>query len=377
MSAEDWLAVRRAVAAGQPLEAAALAAGVSERTLQRLRPKVGSMMHRPHVRSPLRLSVQEREELSRGLLAGDSLRAIARRLGRAASTLSREVARTGGRKRYRAWRGEQGAMRRARRPKRSKLQACPRLRQEVVRRLEECWSPQQIAASLQRDFPHRPELHVSHETLYRSLYVQTRGALRKQLTACLRTGRPRRQPQGRTDLRGQLPDKVMLSARPPEAEDRAVPGHWEGDLILGKQGKSAVGTLVERHSRYVMLLHLPQGRTAGHVRDALTQKIGQLPQALRRSLTWDQGKEMAEHVRFTLDTAVQVYFCDPHSPWQRGSNENTNGLLRQYLPKGMDLSGVCAQQLDAIAAQLNSRPRQTLDWHTPAEVLARAVALTG
>ncbi|MCY1016499.1 IS30 family transposase [Pyxidicoccus sp. MSG2] len=365
MSAEDWLAVRRSVAAGQTLEGAARAAGVSERTLQRLRPGAGSMMQRAHVRSALRLSVQEREEISRGLRAGDSLRAIARRLGRAASTLSREVARTGGRKRYRAWRGERGATHRARRPKHTKLQEYPRLRQEVERRLEECWSPQQVAASLKRDFPHCPELHVSHETLYRSLYVQTRGALRKELTACLRTGRTQRRPQGRTDLRGQLPDKLMLSARPPEVEDRAVPGHWEGDLILGKQGKSAVGTLVERHSRYVMLLHLPEGRTAGHVRQALTHKIGQLPDALRRSLTWDQGKEMSEHVRFTLDTAVQVYFCDPHSPWQRGSNENTNGLLRQYMPKGMDLSHLCAQQLDAIAAQLNSRPRQTLDWHTP------------
>ena len=270
MSAEDWLAVQRSVAAGQTLEAAARAAGVSERTLQRLRPQAGSVMQRAHVRSPLRLSVQEREEVSRGLQAGGSLRAIARRLGRAASTLSREVARTGGRKRYRAWRGEQGAAHRARRPKRPKLQACPRLRQEVERRLEKCWSPQQIAASLKRDFPRCPELRVSHETLYRSLYVQTRGALRKELTACLRTGRTQRRPHRRTDLRGQLPDKVMLSARPPEVEDRAVPGHWEGDLILGKQGKSAVGTLVERHSRYVMLLHLPEGRTAGHVRQALT-----------------------------------------------------------------------------------------------------------
>ena len=377
MSTEDWLAVRRSVAAGQTLEEAARAAGVSERTLERWRPRMGRRMQRAHVRSALRLSVQEREEISRGLRAGDSLRAIARRLGRAASTLSREVARTGGRRRYRAWRGEQGAAQRARRPKRPKLQACSRLRQEVERRLKEYWSPQQIAARLKRDFPDRPELRVSHETIYRSRYVQTRGALRKELSACLRTGRTRRQPQGRTDLRGQLPDKRMLSARPPEVEDRAVPGHWEGDLILGKQGKSAVGTLVERQRRYVMLLHLPEGRTAGHVRQALTHQIGHLPQALRRSLTWDQGKEMAEHVRFTLDTAVQVYFCDPHSPWQRGSNENTNGLLRQYFPKGMDLSGLSRAQLDAVAHQLNTRPRQTLDWRTPAEVFAQSVAMTG
>jgi len=377
MSGEAHLEIFRRVAAGQPLEAAARAVGLCERSLQRLRRQAGHRMRRAQVRSPLRLSVEEREEVSRGIQAGEPLRAIARRLGRGPSTLSRVVARTGGRKRYRAWRGESGAVRRARRPEPTKLQTCPQLRQEVDRRLQARWSPQQIAARLQRDFPHRPELRVSHETLYRSLYVQTRGALKKELARFLRTGRTRRKPQGRMDTRGQLPDKVMLSARPPEVEDRAVPGHWEGDLILGKAGRSAVGTLVERHSRYVLLLHLPEGRTAGHVREALTDKIGQLPEALRRTLTWDQGKEMAEHVRFTLDTDVQVYFCDPRSPWQRGSNENTNGLLRQYFPKGMDLSRFSARQLDAVAAQLNARPRQALDWRTPAEVFARSVAMTG
>ncbi|QZZ48853.1 IS30 family transposase ISHar5 [Myxococcus xanthus] len=379
MSGEDWLEVRRAVAAGQTQEEAARAAGVNERTLQRLLRRAGGIRRPALVRSTLRLSVAEREEVSRGVQAGESLRAIARRLGRAASTISREVGRAGkGREGYRAWLGEAAAARASRRPKQTKLLAQPQLRQEVERRLLRCWSPQQIAATLKRDFAHQPQMHVSHETIYRSLYVQTRGSLRKELAAYLRTGRPQRRPRGRASvLSGQLPGRVMLSERPPEAESRAVPGHWEGDLLVGKQGKSAIGTLVERRSRYVMLLHLPEGRTAPHVREALTHQLGQLPDALRRTLTWDQGKEMAEHVRFTIDTDVQVYFCDPHSPWQRGSNENTNGLLRQYFPKGMDLSGLSRAQLDTVALQLNTRPRQTLDWRTPAEVFAQSVAMTG
>ena len=240
------------------------------------------------------------------------------------------------------------------------------------------WSPQQIAARLVVDYPEDREMRVSHETIYQSLFVQARGALRLELARCLRTGRAQRRPRPHTKSRhGQLLDMVLLSDRPAEVADRAVPGHWEGDLIIGKVGGSAIGTLIERQSRYVMLLNLPEGRLAEHVRTRLAAKILELPTQLRRSLTWDRGKEMAEHARFTVDTGVQVYFCDPHSPWQRGSNENVNGLLRQYFPKGTDLSVHAASHLDAVAAELNARPRQTLGWMTPSEAFARAVAMTG
>jgi IS30 family transposase len=219
-------------------------------------------------------------------------------------------------------------------------------------------------------------MRVSHETIYQSLFVQARGALRKELRRCLRTGRVRRQPHRRTNPGGELRDMVLVSARPPEVADRAVPGHWEGDLIIGKHGESAIGTLVERQTRYVLLLELRDGRLAPQVRAKLARKILELPLHLRRSLTWDRGKEMAEHVRFTIDTGVQVYFCDPHSPWQRGSNENVNGLLRQYFPKGTDLSVHTATHLDAVAAELNARPRQTLGWLSPSEAFARVIAMT-
>jgi IS30 family transposase len=376
LTGEDRLEIRRRVIAGETFEQAALAIGCSKKSIQRLLVKTGGVAPRARPRSPMRLSLQEREEVSRGVQAGESMRAIARRLGRSASTVSRDVAATGGRRKYRAWRAEEGAERRARRPKHCKLAASSPLRDEVEQGLARRWSPQQIAARLRSDFPEQPHMRVSHETIYRSLFVQARGALRKELAACLRTGRTQRRPGKRNDVGGQLRDMVMLSQRPPEAEDRAVAGHWEGDLVIGKAGKSAVGTLVERHSRYVMLLELPHGRTAERVREALTEQIQRLPEHLRRSLTWDQGKEMAEHARFTIDTQVQVYFCDPHSPWQRGSNENTNGLLRQYFPKGVDLSALSGKQLDAIAHELNGRPRQTLAWRTPAEVFASAVATT-
>jgi IS30 family transposase len=264
----------------------------------------------------------------------------------------------------------------ARRPKRAKLAQWTRLRHEVERRLAERWSPQQIAARLVRDYPDDLEMRVSHETIYQSLFVQARGALRKELTRCLRSSRPRRQPHRRTNRGGELRDMVLLSARPAEVADRAVPGHWEGDLIIGKAGESAIGTLVERTTRYVLLLDLRQGRLAPQVRARLAAKILELPEHLRRSLTWDRGKEMGEHVRFTIDTGVKVYFCDPHSPWQRGSNENVNGLLRQYFPKGTDLSVHTPRHLDAVAAELNARPRQTLAWLTPSEAFARVVAMT-
>jgi IS30 family transposase len=344
--------------------------------VQRLLVKTGGVKPRSTPQSALRLSLPEREEISRGLLAGDSCRVIARRLGRAPSTVSRDVAAAGHRERYRAWRAEETAHRRAHRPKIAKLIAVPQLRRAVERGLRHRWSPQQITARLALDYPDDLEMRVSHETIYQSLFVQGRGALRQELTRCLRTGRAQRRPLGRATGAGQLQHMVLISERPAEVEDRAVPGHWEGDLILGKRAQSAIGTLVERQTRFVMLVNLSAGRLAEHVKDALADTIRALPDHLRRSLTWDRGKEMGEHVRFTLDTGVQVYFCDPRSPWQRATNENSNGLLRQYFPKGTDLSGYNQGRLDEIAAELNGRPRQTLGWRTPSEAFARAVAMT-
>jgi len=333
------------------------------------------MRRRIKERSPLRLSLAEREEPSRGLVARDSLRTIASRLGRAASTISREVARRG-LQGYRAWQADKGAMERGRRPKPAKLAVNSRLCREVERGLEAKWSPQQISARLVCDYPDDPQMRVSHETIYKTLFIQARGALRKELTSCLRTGRAQRRPHMRTEQcgAGRLRNPILISKRPPEVEDRAVPGHWEGDLIIGKGARSAIGTLVERTSRYVMLLHLPHGRTAEDVRAALTRQVSKLPAELRRTLTWDQGKEMAEHVRFSTDTHMQVFFCDPHSPWQRGSAENTNGLLRQYFPRNTDLSLHSAAYLNAVARELNNRPRQTLHWMKPSEVFGRTVA---
>jgi IS30 family transposase len=362
------------MAAGQRLDTAALAVGCSKRAVNRLLNETGGVSLRLTPRSGLRLSAAEREEISRGLLIDESARSIARRLGRAPSTISREVAVNAGRRGgYRAWQAEIGASRRARRPKIAKLTRSVRLRDEVERLLTERWSPQQIAARLKRDYPDQQEMRVSAETIYQSLFVQSRGALRRELSACLRSGRTRRRGQRRTERRGKLKDMVLISERPAEVADRAVPGHWEGDLLIGRAGHSAISTLVERRTRFVMLVQLPDGRSAPAVRDALAARILSLPEQLRRSLTWDQGKEMAEHRRFTIDTGVAVFFCDPHSPWQRGSNENTNGLLRQYFPKNMDLSTVTQVELDAVAAQLNGRPRQTLNWMKPCEALAEVL----
>jgi IS30 family transposase len=326
--------------------------------------------------SSARLSAADREEIRCGLAVGESFAAIARRLGRHTSTVSREVNRNGGRARYAAWRAHRHAGERARRPKPAKLATCAKLRAQVEQWLEQLWSPVQIAAMLRIEYPQDPMMRVSHETIYQSLYVQGRGALRKELALCLRTGRAVRRNRSRLERRGRLPDMVMISDRPAEIEDRAVPGHWEGDLVIGRNGRSAVGTLVERSTRYVMLLHLPGDRSAETVRDAITAKIATLPEHLVRSITWDQGSEMAQHAQFSIDTGVAVYFCDPHSPWQRGSNENTNGLLRQYLPKGTDLSIHTEADLDAIAHSLNNRPRQTLGWMKPSERLAQLVAST-
>jgi transposase, IS30 family len=365
----ERLEIRRRVARGESLELVSSAVGRSRRAVLLVVSRCGGIPPRIAVRSSLRLSSAEREEISRGLRAGESLRRIAFGLGRAPSTVSREVAGNGGRRRYRAWRGEDQAVRKARRPRPAKLARNRALRQVVERLLVERWSPQQIAWQLRHDHPHDAEMWVSHETIYQSLFVQGRGALRAELTRCLRTGRAKRRPAGRIKPSGQLADMVLLSERPAEVEDRAVPGHWEGDLIIGKGNRSAIGTLVERQTRYLMLVALPRGRTAEAVRIALAERILTLPDELRRSLTWDRGSEMAEHVRFTVDTGVQVYFCDPHSPWQRGSNENTNGLVRQYFPKGTDLSDHDQARLDAVARQLNGRPRQTLGWMKPSEAL--------
>jgi len=326
---------------------------------------------------PGRLTLAEREEISLGLGRGESFTVIAARLGRAVSTVSRDVNANEGRTGYRAWRAHHRAWEQARRPKACKL-ACTRLAAQVEMWLKQWWSPQEIARRLRIEFPHDPMMWVSHETIYQSLFVQGRGELRRELTRCLRTGRAKRRPRTRgEETRGRLRDMVMISERPAEVADRAVPGHWEGDLILGKNGRSAVGTLVERATRYVLLLHLPDGREADKVDAAMRRAIAKLPGELFRTITWDQGKEMARHATFTIDTGIQVYFCDPHSPWQRGSNENTNGLLRQYMPKGTDLSVHSEADLDRFARSLNNRPRETLEFMKPSERLAELLAHTG
>ena len=335
----------------------------------------GGVRPKDRTRRPAALRLEEREDISRGLAAGETLRSIARRLGRAPSTISREVERNGGRRHYRAARADAAAWDRARRPKDAKLASNAQLRQLVEERLEWDWAPEQIAGWLAATYPDDPELRVSHETIYLSLFVQARGALRKELTEHLRSKRTIRRGRGATirgQGRGRIVDAVHISERPAEAEDRAVPGHWEGDLLLGG-ARSAIATLVERHSRFVMLVALPDGKRSEHVVLALARHVQQLPVELRRSLTWDQGKEMSFHAQFTIDTGVQVYFCDPKSPWQRGSNENTNGLLRQYFPKGKSMNGFTQADLDVIAARLNSRPRKTLGFMTPSEKLAAAL----
>jgi transposase, IS30 family len=326
------------------------------------------------------LSQEEREEIAIGIAAGETDAQIAGRLDRPRSTISRELARNCPRypdgrlyrRRYRAHSAQRKAEERARRPKTAKLLACPPLREYVQAKLEseEHWSPEQIAARLPIEFPHDERMRISHETIYQSIYVQGRGALRRELASCLRTGRALRKPRRRTaERRGRIKDMVLISERPAEVADRAVPGHWEGDLIIGKDNASAIGTLVERTTRFTLLLHLTD-QTAATVRDAIASTINTLPTALRRSLTWDQGRELAEHVQLRLATDLEVYFCDPHSPWQRGTNENTNGLLRQYFPKGTDLSVHSPQRLIEVAAGLNGRPRKTLDWQTPFEAFS-------
>ena len=322
------------------------------------------------VRSRLHLSLAEREEISRGIAAGESLRRIAARLSRSPSSVAREVTRHGGRDRYRASAADRAALANMARPKVAKLARCSRLRAVVEDKLELRWSPQQIAGWLSEEFPDDPEMRVSHETIYLSLFVQARGALRKELTRYLRMRHSARRPGGKPERNGQshIPAMVNIRERPPEADDRAVPGHWEGDLIYGR-GRGVVATLVERHSRFVMLVGLPVKHSADVVAAALAAKIIELPEQLRRSLTWDQGREMAHHQTFTITSGVPVYFCDPRSPWQRGTNENTNGLLRQYLPRNSPLGDRTQAELDNIATELNGRPRQTLGWKTPSQAL--------
>jgi IS30 family transposase len=334
----------------------------------------GGVRPRPRVRSPRHLTLEEREEISRGVASGESLRSVASRLGRPVSTVSREVTRNGGRLRYRAHRADQAAFRRARRPKVCKLAANPTLVLIIEEKLGLWWSPQQISGWLKESYPESPEMWVSHETIYLTLFVQGRGALKHELTQCLRTHRAIRRPTKKRAPtgKGQIRNPVMISERPAEADDRAVPGHWEGDLLMGRR-MTAIGTLVERWSRYVMLFPLPDGNSAESVRTGLAESIQRLPDHLWQSLTWDQGKEMAEHAQFTIDTGIQIFFCDPKSPWQRGSNENTNGLLRQYFPKTTDMAALTQADLDEAAYSLNTRPRQTLGWMTPSQKLAEAL----
>ncbi len=321
------------------------------------------------------LCVQEREMISRELGRESSARDIAKLLGRHHSTISREIERNGGADGYRAVAAQERYELCKVRPKERKLVASSQLHDAVNEGLEQKWSPEQISARLVEEYPDDPEMRVAHETIYQTLYLQAKGELRTELKLALRQGRARRVPRSRAALtRGKIPDMVNISERPAEADDRAVPGFWEGDLIIGKGGKSQIATLVERTSRYTMLVRIPYDRTADRVAALLARKMEKLPEFMRNSVTWDQGKEMARHVEFTVRTGLSVYFCDPHSPWQRGTNENTNGLLRQYFPKGTDLSLHSQEELDRVAAELNGRPRKTLGWRKPTEVFEKLIA---
>jgi IS30 family transposase len=364
------------IAAGHSVAAVASALGRYPSAVRALQQATGGVRPRVRRRPDRALCLFEREEISRGLSAKESSRVIALRLGRAPSTVCREVQRNGGSDRYRACSAERRAQRSSRRPKPAKLSQCLRLQAVVEAKLALKWSPQQISRWLPGAYPIDVEMRISHETIYMALYVQGRGALRQELHRALRSGRALRRPKkSLPNGQGKIPGMVLISERPAEVDDRAVPGHWEGDLIMGSR-KTCIGTLVERSTRYVMLLKLEKN-TAEAVRSAMSAKILALPSELRRSVTWDRGTEMSQHLRFTIDTGVQVYFCDPNSPWQRGTNENTNGLLRQYFPKGTDLSQHSEAHLDEVARELNERPRQTLGWMTPLAKLAEAVATTG
>lgn len=388
----------RSIRAGESVEDASACCGVSLRQGWRWFSDAGGMspvsLDEPEQDSNKkygRLSIGEREKIHAGINQNLSIREIARGLGRQASTVQRELGRNLRHQQYRSFAELSGSKRgskrtrewnyspsqaqaradaKAARPKPAKLAVNERLRVEVQGRLKDKHSPEQISNRLRIDFPDEQEMRVGTETIYQSLYVQGRGALRRELTACLRTGRALRKPRRKAGQRRErIKNKVMITERPAEVEDRAVPGHWEGDLIIGENSASAIGTIVERMTRFTLLLHLPQGHGAEAVQDQITAKMTQLPDILRRTLTWDQGIEMTNHAAIAAATDLGIYFCDPHSPWQRGTNENTNGLLRQYFPKGTDLSVFPADYLDYVALQLNTRPRKTLEWKTPAEAL--------
>jgi IS30 family transposase len=372
---EQTDAIWQRLRAGMAAKPAARELGISTGTVRAYLVRCGGIQPVPRRRGVGRLWLVEREEISRGLAAGLSVRAIAAGLGRAPSTVSREIGANGGRRRYRAVVADRAAWDRARRPKRCKLALQSQLRDIVEDKLRRRWSPQQISGWLARTYPSEAAMQISHESIYRTLFVQTRGALRRELTQYLRTGRVLRRSKGvrLPDGRGGRPNTLHISERPPEADDRAVPGHWEGDLVFGKN-MSPVATLVERSTRYLMLVALPRGdHQADAVADALGAAITRLPKQLAKSLTWDLGHEMAAHQRFSDETGMTVYFCDPKSPWQRGSNENTNGLLRQYLPRRMNFRELTQDDFDAIATELNDRPRQTLGFKTPSEALAEAL----
>ena len=340
--------------------------------------RTGGIRPPPRRRSRRALTLAEREAISRGMVAGCSIRSIASELGRAASTVSREIRRNGGRRRYRAGKADQAAWDRAHRPKACKLAQNRALARIVARKLRGLWSPEQVAGWLKYAYPNDENYQVSHETIYKSLFIQARGALKKELLQHLRRTRVMRRSRHHTQKtsdHGRIKDTVSIRERPASVEDRAVPGHWEGDLIIGSRN-SQIATLVERHTRYLMLVKV-DSQDSKTVINALIKHAHKLPRELYKSLTWDRGKEMAEHKRFSLDTNIKVYFCDPKSPWQRGSNENTNGLLRQYFPKGMDLSNIHQNRLNAVARQLNERPRKTLNFRTPAERFSQCVATTG
>ena len=373
--AEVWQRWRQ----GEGLNAIGRALGKTSSSIWgHIRPS-GGIMPPPRRRSRLALSLVEREEISRKLVAGQSLRAMARALGRAPSTISRELGRNGGARRYRAASADKRAWRKALRPKLCKLAMHGRLRQAVASKLALHWSPQQIAGWLKWTNPGDEAAQVSHEAIYRSLYVQTRGALKKELIQYLRNGRQVRRSRHaatqRSPLHGRIKDAISIAERPASVEDRAVPGHWEGDLLCGSR-QSHIVTLVERRTRYVMLAKVANKDTETVV-NTLIKQAHKLPNELYKSLTWDRGKELADHRRFKMETDIDVYFCDPRSPWQRGSNENTNGLLRQYFPKGTDLTQHSQAHLNKIARQLNERPRKTLDFHTPAERFSECVASIG
>ncbi|MEE8625977.1 MAG: IS30 family transposase [Acidiferrobacterales bacterium] len=347
-------------------------------SVQRILGEAGGIRPPQRRRSRLALMLSEREEISRGVVAGHSIRSIAMSLGRSPSTVSREINRNGGRRRYRASKADQAAWYRAGRPKRCKLVESRALARVVASKLKLHWSPEQIAGWLQRTYPNDENYQVSHETIYRSLFIQARGALKKELLQHLRSQRVMRRSRHKSlkgEGLGQITDTVSIRERPATVEDRAVPGHWEGDLILGTR-TSQIATLVERHTRYVMLAKVDSKDTETVI-NALIKQAHKLPGELYKSLTWDRGKELTDHKRFTLATDIEVYFCDPQSPWQRGSNENTNRLLRQYFPKGTDLSAHSQAKLNAVARQLNERPRKTLNFETPAERFSQCVASIG